>query len=150
MAFAPGDDVHVVNLGKGIVREVRTRGRYVVELKGRSLVVSEAQMELVRPRPRRAETLAVSEPAAQDGRLPAPRHAASILDLHGLTSAEALVALDAFLSDALLAAHGEVHVIHGRSGGTLRAAVHKRLREIPSVRAFRVDPHNPGVTIVQL
>ena len=150
MAFAPGDDVHVVNLGKGVVRDVRTRGRYVVELKGRSIVVNEAQMELVRARPRRRDPLAASEAAAADGSLSARRHAASTLDLHGLTSAEALAALDAFLSDALLAAHAEVHVIHGRSGGTLRAAVHKRLRGIPSVRAFRIDPHNPGVTIVRL
>jgi hypothetical protein len=28
--------------------------------------------------------------------------------------------------------------------------VHARLRQLPSLRGFRVDPRNPGVTIVQL
>ena len=32
MAFAPGDEVHVAALGKGVVREVRNGGRYLVEL----------------------------------------------------------------------------------------------------------------------
>ena len=44
----------------------------------------------------------------------------------------------------------EARVIHGRSGGRLKAAVHGRLKTMPSVRAFRLDPRNPGVTIVQL
>ena len=72
------------------------------------------------------------------------------IDLHGMTAAEAVAALDAFLNDALLAALGEVRVIHGRSGGRVKAAVHHRLRELPSIRDFRVDPANPGVTIVGL
>ena len=32
----------------------------------------------------------------------------------------------------------------------LRAAVHERLRALSVVGAFRVDPNNPGVTIVRL
>ena len=77
-------------------------------------------------------------------------HAPAEIDLHGLTAAEAAAALDAFLNDALLAALAEVRVIHGRSGGRVKAAVHHRLRELPSIRSFRVDPANPGVTIVVL
>ena len=81
---------------------------------------------------------------------PIRAHARDTIDLHGLTAAEAAEALDAFLNDALLAGLAEVRVIHGRSGGRLKAAVHQRLREISSVRTFRVDPANPGVTIVVL
>lgn len=33
MAFAPGDEVHVAALGKGIVRAARNGGRCLVELK---------------------------------------------------------------------------------------------------------------------
>jgi DNA mismatch repair protein MutS2 len=71
------------------------------------------------------------------------------LDLHGKTTAEALEALDAFLNDALLAGGGDARIIHGRSGGRLKAAVHARLRQVVSVRGFRLDPRNPGVTIVR-
>jgi len=35
-----------------------------------------------------------------------------------------------------------------RSGGRLKSAVHRRLKELASVHAFRIDPHNPGATIV--
>ena len=47
----------------------------------------------------------------------------------------------------LLASASEVRVIHGRSGGRVKQAVHARLREL-SVRSVRLDPRNPGVTIV--
>jgi dsDNA-specific endonuclease/ATPase MutS2 len=42
-----------------------------------------------------------------------------------------------------------VRFIHGRSGGRIRSALHRHLRAFPSVRAFRLDPTNEGVTIVQ-
>lgn len=77
-------------------------------------------------------------------------HVATSLDLHGMTVDEALAALDAFLNDALLAGYAEVHVIHGRSGGRLKNAVRARLGEISAVRGFRLDPANPGVTVVAL
>jgi len=70
------------------------------------------------------------------------------LDLHGRTVLESLEALDAFVNDAILDGHAEARVIHGRSGGRVRAAVRKRLAELPSVRSFRIDPRNPGVTII--
>jgi len=43
-----------------------------------------------------------------------------------------------------------VRIIHGRSGGRLKHAVHARLRVCPSVRGFHVDRRNEGVTIVNL
>src|SRR4051794_40011045 len=148
MAFGPGDEVHVAGLGTGIVREVRNGGRCLVELKGRSIVASEQQLTPAGNRPKR--------PARSSGTDPAPAMvttSASVpasLDLHGMTSDEAVAALDRFLSDALLAGHAEVRVIHGRSGGRLKAAVHARLERIASVRAVRLDPRNPGLTIVTL
>ena len=41
MRFNVGDHVHVHALGKGIVREVRSGGRCLIEIKGRSLLVHE-------------------------------------------------------------------------------------------------------------
>jgi DNA mismatch repair protein MutS2 len=143
-AFAAGDRVHIATLGTGVVREVRNGGRYLVELKGRSVVVGAGQLE---PAPARRESTretanrtATREPASPVG---------ASLDLHGKTAAEAVDALDAFVSDALLAGLSDARVIHGRSGGTLRRAVHARLRQLTPVRAFRVDPRNPGVTLIQ-
>lgn len=148
MTFAPGDAVHVAALGKGIVREVRNAGRYLVDLRGRSLVVAGSQLTPVDSArtPRRAtpSVADTQEPAADEATTASPS-----LDLHGKTVDEAVEALSAFLSTALIDGHAKVRIIHGRSGGKLRAAVHTRLKRVPSVRSFRLDPRNPGVTIVR-
>jgi DNA mismatch repair protein MutS2 len=146
MAFSPGDGVHVAGLGKGVVREVRRGGRCVVEIKGRALLVGAGQLTAIEPERRRAK--GPSPPAAIEH--PSSGHAPASIDLHGLTPDEALDVLDGFINDALLAGHASVQVIHGRGAGTLRDAVHKRLGRIAAVRHVRVDPANPGVTIVTL
>jgi DNA mismatch repair protein MutS2 len=143
--YSPGDRVHIATLGTGIVREVRNGGRYLVDIKGQSIVVSAARLERAPHPPSRTR-----RPRDPD---PPPDIAASSplsLDLHGKTAAEAVEALDRFLNDALLAGAAEARIIHGRSGGTLKAAVHARLQQLPSIRGFRLDPRNPGVTIVRL
>src|SRR5918993_1884708 len=112
--FAPGDEVHVAALGKGIVREVRNGGRYLVELKGRSIVAVESQLTAVDVRKRRDKG---AQPSHVRDDLPTRAHVSTSLDLHGMTVEEAVAALDDFLNDALLGGAAEVRVIHGRSGG---------------------------------
>ncbi len=151
--FVAGDRVHVATLGTGIVREARNGGRYLIELKGRSMVVAGSQLEpaperRTAKRHRAAKDRPTQTTATDPVTLTSTRSGS--LDLHGKTVLEALDALDSFLNDALLDGSDEVRVIHGRSGGKVKAAVHGRLAELPSVRAFRVDPANPGATIVKL
>ncbi len=141
-----GDLVHVAGFGTGIVREVRNAGRCLVEIKGRAMVVREQQLAPATPKRSRGTGTPPTQTHAQDS----PAHAASTLDLHGFTVEEALDALDRFLNDALLAGVEEARVIHGISGGRIKAAVHRRLKQLASVRGFRVDPSNPGVTEVRL
>ena len=145
MPFGIGQQVHVQSLGTGTVREIRGGARYLVELKGRSLIVQETQLSPVDSRAGRRPPPPAPAPA-----LPSRAHVPGSLDLHGMTTDEADAALAEFLSDAMLAGHAEVRVIHGRSGGRLKAVVHARLRGTAAVRGFRLDPRNPGVTIVHL
>ncbi len=148
MTFNPGDAVHVASLGQGIVRDVRNGGRYLVEIKGRSMVVAGSQLALSISRrlPRRTKGAAAgTEDSAARADGPSPS-----LDLHERTVPEGLEALNTFLNDALLAGHAEARIIHGRSGGRIKAAVHAQLRRMSSIRAFGLDPRNPGVTIVRL
>ena len=148
MAFRPGDQVHVANFGKGLVREVRNGGRFLVEVKGRAMLVDASQLTPAESTKRRPES--GTTPSMQVPAFPTRGHAPAAIDLHGMTAVEAVAALDQFLDDAILAGHAEVRVIHGRSGGLLKAAVHQRLRQLPSMRSFQVDPANPGVTVVTL
>lgn len=147
MTFSPGDFVHVARFGKGIVREVRNGGRFLVEIKGTAMVVPSDDLSPVEETKRKKRPAPAAPPSAP---LLSRQRAASLIDLHGMTVAEAEAAVDAFLNDALLAGLEEVRVVHGRSGGRLKAAVHARLRQVPAVRSFRVDPRNDGVTIVSL
>jgi dsDNA-specific endonuclease/ATPase MutS2 len=146
--FKPGDGVQTP-LGKGVIREVRNNGRLLVDIQQRTVVMTESAISPLDQSRRQARP--VSEAA---GPLPVTRrqepHAAGEVELHGLTVEEALNKIDQALNDALLASLPVVRFIHGRTGGRIRGALHQRLREIATVRGFRLDPHNPGVTIVKL
>lgn len=148
-AYHPGDAVQVLAFGKGIVRERRNNDRYLVEIKGRAMEVMAVQLVRLTTPPSSSRARP-SAPAADP-----PHHRAGsapviTLDLHGHTVDEALAALDAALNHALLAGAAELLVIHGRSGGRIRSAVHRRLQEVSAVRHYRLDPRNSGVTRVQL
>ena len=150
--FVVGDCVHVVRIGTGIVREARNGGRYLVEIKGRTLVIAGNQLERAAPelaKPRKNRREGSPRPIVATGSKRAVGASRS-LDLHGKTVVESIDLVDDFLNDAILDGFAEVHIIHGRSGGRIKAAVHKRLQGMTAVRAFRLDPENPGATIVTL
>lgn len=75
------------------------------------------------------------------------------LDLRGMTVSEALLELDQFLDNAVLAGLPSVSVIHGKGTGALRAAVHEALKGNRQVARFRLGRYGEGetgVTIVEL
>lgn len=149
----PGDTVRTP-LGKGVVQAVRQHGRLVVLIGNRSVVVDARDATVAdlpstsKSKPKRGLAPA-DEPAPRDHDQDRRRTAADV-DLHGLIVADALERVVSAVDAAIRAGHGRLRVIHGRSGGRLRGAVHRQLRELPSVRAFRLDPANDGATIVEL
>jgi DNA mismatch repair protein MutS2 len=133
-------------LGKGVVREVRNNGRLLVDVGGRSAEFHASgvtRLAAAGTRARRREAAPVAEPDDHAG-----RRSARDIDLHGLTVEQALARIEDAVNRALLGDALELRVIHGRSGGRLRAALHRWLRGVPSVRAFHLDPRNSGVTVV--
>jgi len=147
--LVPGDTVRT-RLGKGVVQEVRHRGQLLVLIGDRRVVVEGADatfIEAPSTSKRRGAPTGEPTPSQTD---PGPRHAAADVDLHGLIVADALERVVAAVDAAILAGHPRIRVIHGRSGGRIRAALHRQLRGLPSVRAFRLEPANDGVTIIEL
>ena len=140
--FAVGDTVQTP-LGKGTVRDVQNSGRLVIQIQQRMLVMPADSVSLLPGAKRKAGPATVGPTAP-----PARQHAPSEVDLHGLRVEEALVRIDEALDAALLAGLAELRFVHGRSGGRIRGALHQRLRTISAVHGFRLDPRNPGVTIV--
>jgi len=148
--FTPGDTVQT-RLGKGVVREIRNGDRLTVDVRGRALVVAETEISSLESVRKRSGAPAASDRGSAPIRRNRETRAAPVqIDLHGLTVEEALDRVQQALSEALLADLSEFRLIHGRSGGRIRAALHRRLRESSSVRKFRLDPRNEGVTIVNL
>jgi dsDNA-specific endonuclease/ATPase MutS2 len=147
--FKVGDSVQTL-FGKGVVREVRN-ARLVVDIRGRALVVEKSKVSVISSTRKRSrsDSPADSRPDTS-GPEALPHGVTKTLDLHGLTVDEALARAEQALNDALLANLPELRFIHGRTGGRIRAALHRRLREIGSVREVRIDPRNEGVTIVGL
>ena len=144
--FAVGDGVHTP-FGKGVVRQVR-HGRLLIEVKGRSVLLDESTITPLEARPSGRRRRTTASGSAGEASPTDSRHASAQVDLHGLTVDEALSRAEQAVNDALLADLPQLRLIHGQSGGRIRAALHRRLRDIATVRNFRLDPHNPGVTIV--
>jgi DNA mismatch repair protein MutS2 len=103
------------------------------------------------PDPRRTEPLvtAAAGPAAAGEDEAPPRE----INVIGRTAEDALDELDRFLDLAFRQELRTVAVIHGMGRGILKAAIHKRLKELPFVKHFHHPPHSEGgegKTIVEL
>ena len=75
------------------------------------------------------------------------------IDLRGMASDEAILALDRFLDVQLRSSINEFTVIHGKGTGVLRSAVKQYLSKNSHVREFRLGVYGEGedgVTIVTL
>jgi DNA mismatch repair protein MutS2 len=146
---APGTHVQTP-LGKGIVRQVRRGGQIVVEIGARVAILSaDVVAPITGPLARKARALPPESAHDLHGGSELAGAAVEI-DLHGLFVPDALARVEEAVNDAILDGRAQLRLIHGRSGGRIRAAVHRQLRSIASVRRFRLDPANPGVTLVEL
>lgn len=79
--------------------------------------------------------------------------AATQLELHGLTTAEAAVAVEAFLNRSFLAGAGLLRIVHGKGSGALQRWLDDYLAQHPLVAAFRrgwYGEGDNGVTVVTL
>ena len=73
------------------------------------------------------------------------------INVIGMTTAEAIPAVDKYLDDAYLAHLPQVRIIHGRGTGALRNAVHAHLKKCKYVESYRLGEFGEGdmgVTIV--
>ena len=77
----------------------------------------------------------------------------STLDVRGKRVDEVIPMLDEFLDTAILLAHGELRILHGKGEGVLRKVVREHLRrykEVASVADEHVERGGDGITIVVL
>ena len=93
------------------------------------------------------------QPARKSVSSKVTRSAAMELDIRGCAADEGVYQMEAFLDSALVSGISLVTIIHGKGTGVLRAAVHRRLKELKYVKCFRLGVFGEGedgVTIVEL
>ena len=86
-------------------------------------------------------------------RLAGARAACNEIDLRGMMTDEAELAVERFLDNAVMGKLNEVTIIHGKGTGALRKAVQQLLRRHPKVKSFRLGRYGEGedgVTVVEL
>jgi DNA mismatch repair protein MutS2 len=74
------------------------------------------------------------------------------IDLRGMTSEEALGAVDKYIDDAVMAGLNMCYIIHGKGTGKLRAEIHGMLRHDKRIKAFRLGEYgegDSGVTVAE-
>ena len=81
------------------------------------------------------------------------KHAATEINLLGMTVEEAIFVIDKFLDDASLQHINLVRIVHGKGTGALKNGIHKFLKTHPHVKSFRLGTFGEGetgVTIVEI
>jgi DNA mismatch repair protein MutS2 len=158
MPFSVGDEVVVTALQKrGRILEAAASGRYRVAIGALSSWCEESQLSSVSQGKKKAKRQRTGAALSSSGAGAVLREASEAerrrlqsIDLHGMTVDEALRAVEARVDEAIRAGLERLEIIHGISGGRLRAAVRGYLEGIPSVSRFEGDARNAGVTWVYL
>lgn len=135
LEFKVGDAVKYQNI-KGTIISI-SKNEATVQTEGISLRVA---LKELRPttivKQNRAKNIKISVEKSGSNAL--------VLDLHGLRSDEAIMLLDKFISDSLIAGFDEVIVKHGIGTGKLAWAVKNFLSTHPSVKEFYDAPPSQG------
>lgn len=145
--FRPGDEVKVLTLGqKGTLIEKVSSDEWEVQMGILKMKVPEKEMEFIQ-----------SEQKKQQAPITTVRgknyHVGLELDIRGERLDDALLKVEKYIDDALLANHPRVQIIHGKGTGALRAGVTEYLKQHRSVKRMRLGGEGEGgsgVTVVDL
>jgi len=145
----PGDYVHVKSINqKGYVLEgPNSQGEVVVQVGILKLNVKQSQVtkaespEEIKIKWRNQTYLNKAQNISKE------------IDVRGLLSEDALLTVDRYLEDAILASLDSVRVIHGKGTGALRRAIRDYLKDHRYVKTYRdglPEEGGHGVTIIEL
>ncbi|WP_433958946.1 endonuclease MutS2 [Cytobacillus horneckiae] len=145
-AFHPGDEVKVLSFGqKGQLIEKVADKEWHVQIGILKMKVEEKDLEFIKT-PKPVETKPMATVKGKDF------HVSLELDLRGERYENALMRVEKYIDDALLAAYPRVSIIHGKGTGALRQGVQEYLRNHRSVKKIRfgeAGEGGTGVTVVE-
>lgn len=144
--FQPGDEVKVTTFGqKGHLIKKSSDQEWQVQIGILKMKVKESDMEYIEtPKPK--EVRQVTMVKGRDS------HVGLELDLRGERYEAALMRVEKYIDDALLAGYPRVSIIHGKGTGALMRGVQEYLKNHRSVKRARfgeAGEGGTGVTIVE-
>lgn len=143
--FQVGDEVKVISFNqKGHLLEKVGSKDWQVQMGIMKMKVNVADLEYV-SRPKPVETKPLATVKGKD------YHVSLELDLRGERFDNALLRVEKYIDDALLAGYPRVSIIHGKGTGALRQGVQEYLKNHRSVKSIRFGESGEGgsgVTVV--
>ncbi|WP_066292628.1 endonuclease MutS2 [Bacillus sp. FJAT-29937] len=144
--FKPGDEVKVLSFDqKGTLIDKTSDKEWQVQIGILKMKVNEKDLEFIKS-PKPVETRPMATVKGKDF------HVSLELDLRGERYENALLRVEKYIDDALLAAYPRVSIIHGKGTGALRQGVQEYLRNHRSVKKIRfgeAGEGGSGVTVVE-
>jgi DNA mismatch repair protein MutS2 len=144
--FTSGDEVKVLTFDqKGTLIEQSSNKEWVVQIGILKMKVNEKDLEFINT-PKQKEIKPVAVVKGKDF------HVSLELDLRGERYENALMRVEKYIDDALLAGYPRVSIIHGKGTGALRQGVTEYLKNHRSVKRARFGDAGEGgigVTIVE-
>ncbi|WP_043934171.1 endonuclease MutS2 [Bacillus sp. EB01] len=140
----PGDEVKVLTFDqKGTLIEKSSNNEWQVQIGILKMKVAEKDLEYINvPKPKEIKPMAIVK-----GR---DSHVGLELDLRGERYEDALMKVEKYIDDALLAGYPRVSIIHGKGTGALRQGVQEYLRNHRSVKKIRFGDAGEGGTGVTI
>jgi DNA mismatch repair protein MutS2 len=143
----PGDEVKVISFNqKGHIVEQVNDKEYFVQLGMMKMKVKSGDLLYI-DRPKQVEKSPLSTVRGKDS------HVKTELDLRGERFEDAMLEVEKYLDDAVLAGYNQVSIIHGKGTGALRKGVQELLKTHRNVKGVRMGGMNEGgsgVTVVSL
>ena len=143
-----GDEVMVLSLNRqGELIETTKNGDWMVQLGMMKVNIKEEDLEYLRQ--------SVKKKDSGKGKMIHKRNTnvGIQLDLRGERYEDAMLRLDKYMDEVLLAGYQTVTIIHGHGTGALRQGVHKYLKKNKHVASFRfggAGEGGTGATVVEL
>ncbi|HLR71096.1 MAG TPA: endonuclease MutS2 [Pseudogracilibacillus sp.] len=142
----PGDDVKVLSLSQtGTVLEKVNDNEYQVQVGIMKVNVKQNDLQVTKP-PKKTMEKPIATIKGSN------YHVKTELDLRGERYEEALLKLEKYIDDVLLAGYQKVSIIHGKGTGALRKGVQDFAKNHPSISSYRFGSQGEGgsgVTILE-
>ncbi|APH04142.1 endonuclease MutS2 [Bacillus weihaiensis] len=144
----PGDEVKVISFNqKGHLIEKVNEKEWQVQMGIMKMKVKEKDLEYSKRPKQEVQQKPLSTIKGKD------YHVSLELDLRGERFENALLRVEKYLDDAVLAGYPRVSIIHGKGTGALRTGVKEMLKNHRSVKSTRfgeASEGGTGVTVVEL